>query len=1248
MDKRSRNIFSWEYLLLFISIFIFLSSYILLFYVAYTQSPASQQKRFESYIHQNEKNFEKVLQDTALINKLITAREAQHELQKLYALPFGFYIYRRLDSGEHLRFWNTGKVLPSDNILSDLPERKMTILPNGYYYSIKQDIPGHAGFSAYCLILIKWNFFVETETFKNNLALGPNTDKVVSMSFEATPFPVKSRAGDTIFYLKAGPNSIADKDTPWTVSLRIVGLFLIFFSIFLILAKRYTTWNSPQNILLFFICLFVFRLLLYWLSSVSGWERLQMFDPDIYHAGFLNPTLGDLLINSVLFCWGFVFLWNRISTWQVSTFGYSSLAHKLVGLLLLFVQTFVTFAISYTLRTIITDSRISFDVTNFFNLSLYTFIGFIIIACLSLGLFYCSRIISKYIFFWYRKEKYLVYIFVGVMGLFIVSVFINEYLVSYYLPVVVWLLVFTLLFQYEKAVYSVIQSNISATIFWVIFFSSSISLLMLNEIKRTEIALRKVYIEKLAVQTDPENEKIISIGTKYLDTAFFRENFKKLYHAVTNKEIRDSIANHSTISYQSNYYTSLYFFDSVNQPLFNPDANTLAALNNIVLRQSKKTGTPGLYLFEAGYERLSYITQRVIKEADGKLTGTVFIISNLKKFGKSSIIPELFRQREEWELSNSAVYQYAVYKQGSLVNSSSKYPFSYYLFPSQLPTTRYEIREKDNYTELWYHPDMNTVVVVTRKNEIFTEIITLFSYIFCSFLFMISLVNILSMAVAALVKNPSFKPPHFLTHTIRGQIHNTLIIMISLSFIIIGGVTISLFIKRYGNMNTERLTRSLDIMSKELQASARPLASINELPATLDNASDLHNMVKKLADVHGVDVNIYDLSGLLRASSQKDFYDMGFVSYQMSPLPFYNLSRLRYIEQVQKESISELSYTSIYAPLRNENGVAFAYLGVPYFSSEIELNQEISNFVVTLINFMAFIFLLTGLLTLFITNKITNSLTIISNKLKNISLSSANEPIQWHRNDEIGELVQEYNRMVVKLQKSADTLAKNERELAWASMARQVAHEIKNPLTPMKLSLQYLQKAIKENNPNLEQLTANVSATLVEQIDYLSKIASDFSHFANIQNTDREILDLHEIIRSLKEIYITNPKIEFLWRPVETKIRIFADRVQMNRLFTNLLVNAVDACEQNDTCTIEIKEWVENSQATIVVKDNGVGISDEMKDKIFVPNFTTKTSGTGLGLAMCKTIVEQMGGHISFETEPGKGTSFIVKLPLAR
>jgi two-component system nitrogen regulation sensor histidine kinase NtrY len=213
-------------------------------------------------------------------------------------------------------------------------------------------------------------------------------------------------------------------------------------------------------------------------------------------------------------------------------------------------------------------------------------------------------------------------------------------------------------------------------------------------------------------------------------------------------------------------------------------------------------------------------------------------------------------------------------------------------------------------------------------------------------------------------------------------------------------------------------------------------------------------------------------------------------------------------------------------------------------------------------------------------------------------------------------------------------------------MARQVAHEIKNPLTPMKLSIQYLQRAIKEKNPNIESLSARVSSTLVEQIDQLAKIASDFSQFANLGNVKIEVFDVNDVLNSLIDLYRANERLDITFNHPDQKALISADRSQINRLFTNLFQNAVEASDGQAVIKICIEEMINANKLQIDISDRGNGIAEEKRPKIFTPNFTTKTSGTGLGLAMCKGIVEKANGRIWFDTEVGQGTTFHVLLPL--
>lgn len=236
--------------------------------------------------------------------------------------------------------------------------------------------------------------------------------------------------------------------------------------------------------------------------------------------------------------------------------------------------------------------------------------------------------------------------------------------------------------------------------------------------------------------------------------------------------------------------------------------------------------------------------------------------------------------------------------------------------------------------------------------------------------------------------------------------------------------------------------------------------------------------------------------------------------------------------------------------------------------------------------------------------------------------------------------------MVKKLDVSVERLARSEREGAWREMARQVAHEIKNPLTPMKLNLQYLQMAIDNNSPDVKNISLYVAGILLEQIEHLSQIAGDFAQFAKIGNTKNQTFDINMMLENSITLYSTNDEVKIESHLYADEILIEADKTQINRVFTNLLQNAVQSVPDYKQVLIKVKSELHDHKVLISIKDNGNGIQSSMFNKIFTPNFTTKTSGTGLGLAMCKGIVEKLNGKIWFETKEGEWTCFFVELPV--
>ncbi|MBA7582007.1 Adaptive-response sensory-kinase SasA [subsurface metagenome] len=352
-------------------------------------------------------------------------------------------------------------------------------------------------------------------------------------------------------------------------------------------------------------------------------------------------------------------------------------------------------------------------------------------------------------------------------------------------------------------------------------------------------------------------------------------------------------------------------------------------------------------------------------------------------------------------------------------------------------------------------------------------------------------------------------------------------------------------------------------------------------------------------------------------------------------------------EFVHNEAIGNLRYMSGYMPFTNYENKLLAYLNLPYFSRENVLAGEISNLVVGIVNFSVVLILLIMGLAVFISTRITNPLRMIQKEFSKIELGKETKPIHYEGNDEIGSLVSEYNRMVKELTRSVEMLAKSERESAWREMAKQIAHEIKNPLTPMKLSIQQLQRAWDDKSPKWEEYLNKFSNNLIEQIEHLSSIASEFSNFAEIPKSKGEVVNVITKIRKSVELFSNKGNIDFkIDLNGNNKVFIYFDKEKMVQVFSNLINNAIQSIPDDRKGEITISLDIIDEKVLVKIADNGSGIPKKIGDKLFEPNFTTKTSGMGLGLAIVKNIMEDAGGRIWYETEIGTGSTFVVEMPL--
>jgi signal transduction histidine kinase len=404
--------------------------------------------------------------------------------------------------------------------------------------------------------------------------------------------------------------------------------------------------------------------------------------------------------------------------------------------------------------------------------------------------------------------------------------------------------------------------------------------------------------------------------------------------------------------------------------------------------------------------------------------------------------------------------------------------------------------------------------------------------------------------------------------------------------------------------------------------------------------------LERMADAIQVDVNIYSEGGELVATSLPLVFEKGLDGTLLNPEAHRRLAREHANSFVQEERVGELTYMAVYMPLELKNGKKYI-LSIPYFSESDELNREILFLVVISVNVTIIVIVLALFLSHVVAERMVKPLQMVNEKLRLMHLGGKNEKIVYNKQDEVGALVKEYNNMVDKLEESARRLSRVEREAAWQEMARQIAHEVKNPLTPMKLNIQFLRRALQcDNMEEVRRRFDNISAVLIEQIDHMAAIANAFSDFAKVSVATNEWFNFSEMVEGCARLFAND--VEWMLTEIEPDIFLFGDKKQVNRVLVNLLKNAGQSIPKGRQGEISILLERRDARVILKIKDNGSGIPEYLRDRVAEPNFTTKSGGMGLGLPISYKIVEGMGGTIRFESEVGVGTTFIVSFREAK
>ena len=539
--------------------------------------------------------------------------------------------------------------------------------------------------------------------------------------------------------------------------------------------------------------------------------------------------------------------------------------------------------------------------------------------------------------------------------------------------------------------------------------------------------------------------------------------------------------------------------------------------------------------------------------------------------------------------------------------------------------------------DLLYRTADGTTIVIGQTLKGYQQGFAIFSFFFILLTLILLVFSAINSWVEAIPLNPD--RPIFSKPTLSNRLQLAFGGLILISFLVFGWYTISFFNRAFQEDESKKLNDLVSTVKKEWENLPTPNQDIP--------SSSIESFLENTETKYQIDLTWWNPNGMLAYASNNILFTEGIKVPKIPSAAYYYLNNLGKDPIIISSKTGTLFYQEAYLPIA-KNQTNLGYLGIAYFSGKTGLSEDFYDFFGTLLSFYVLFLLLAVGVVILLSQTITLPITRIANRLQTIKLDEKNEPLQWSKKDEIGVLVNRYNEMIFELDEKTKELKQSEREGAWRQMAKQVAHEIKNPLTPMKLSIQHLQRAFQAHPHDIENQIKKVSQTMVEQIEGLTKIATEFSNFASMPKAVMQVFELNACVQSIYELHVngTSSAISFQLNLPSTPVYVNADKGQLIRVLQNLVTNAIQAIPVTGQGKITIELSTAKSKAYIKITDNGTGIPPDIQEMVFVPNFTTKSSGSGLGLAICKSIITAVEGQIYFTTKEGVGTTFTIELPI--
>ena len=1021
------------------------------------------------------------------------------------------------------------------------------------------------------------------------------------------------------------------------MALRILGTLFFFLGVFFLLSilraylRQYKGKRASTYALGIIFALIALRIV-FVATNVLG-NQFLMFNPFLY-ATKIAPSYGDLILNSIIFLFISYTLLRYVQLPE-SKVKYAFNRNAWAGILnLIFVGGVVY--INHVSVSLISHSSLEVVVHNISQLRFPVVLAYAMLAMNYLGLimiaFWIYENLNKV-----QPYRLIINCCVQLILALLISVMLKSTISLF--SIVFALLIYGFVGYFRHRIRQ--QTILSTLVYFLLVFSVFIMLFMVHLSEKKKQEHNESLAISLSTEHDPIAEYLFSDISKELhaDTVISNQLYPERF---------DILELYSYI--QKNYFNAYWKKYALQITVCRAQDSVLVSDNDVYWYPcydffEESISNYGLQIPSSDFFYIDKLTGLInylgwIKyKLDTGEELSVFIELDSKLTTQPLGYPELLLDEGLQSNDELADISYAKYHKNKLVSHTGKFEYSLISRVFEEEDGIGFRRIKHNGFEHLVHKLNDENLIVVSEPEIkFIDYLVLFSYVFLFYYLTALLITFLLVS----------QYRHLGYHdSLRNRIQFSIIAILIVSLVLIAGSTTWFNVRKYNQTQSRIIEEKINSVYVELE---HKLAFEDSLTSGwyAPKYDNLDQLLIKFSDVFYSDINLYSPEGRLLATSRNEVFQLGLQSRLMNPLAYRKMNEEHLARFVNRERIHELGYLSAYVPFLNNQGEVLAYLNLPYFTKQKELQEDITTITVAIVNIYVLLILLTIIIAVLISDQITKPLEMIQVRFRELKLGAKYEPIEYARNDEIGRLVKEYNGMVMELERNVELLAKSERESAWREMAKQVAHEIKNPLTPMRLSVQQLKRTWDDKREGFDSYLNRVSITLIEQIDNLSQIASEFSNFAKMPVAEIREVNLYEVLKNSVDLFKANERVKVNLSTEIKDASVLADADQLGRVFINLIKNGIQAIPETENGVIELRLELDKEMAVVKVIDNGKGIPEEIKGKLFTPNFTTKSSGMGLGLAIVKNILDGIDGAISLTTKVKEGTTFIVKIPLAQ